>query len=146
MLPIFNRNQHHIPLSTYSFPNSQRLKSRKLIKQLFEEGHSIFEKPVRAVWLIHPEPIQESLQIGFAVSKKTFPKAVSRNRMKRLMREAWRLEQHRIKPFLDNHGLHVAVMLMFTGRELESLNTLQPKIIVILDRLQDALAEYTKEL
>lgn len=61
------------------------------------------------------------------------------------MREAWRLEHHRIKPFLENRGLQVAVMLMFTGKELESLNTLQPKIIVLLDRLQDALEGYKKE-
>ncbi|GAK95888.1 ribonuclease P protein component [Nonlabens tegetincola] len=74
----------------FTFSKNQKLKSRKLIEQLFKDGKSIKSGPLRLVYL----PVEKETQIGVSVSKRYFKKAVDRNRLKRLLREAYRLSQH----------------------------------------------------
>jgi ribonuclease P protein component len=71
----------------------ERLKSRKLIGRLFEEGTSIKNFPFRLVYLSTEITSVFSVKASFSVPKRNFKKAVDRNRIKRLIREAYRLEK-----------------------------------------------------
>jgi ribonuclease P protein component len=74
-----------------TYPRTEKLKSRKLIQQLFTEGKSVTASPIKCFYLVNPSELSETLQTGVGASARNFKKAVHRNRIKRLLREAYRL-------------------------------------------------------
>ena len=100
----------------YTFSTGERLKSRKIIDELFRRK-SFYSCPgFRLYYMTLDAPLSEfAAQYAFAVSKKHFPKAPDRNRVKRLMREAVRLRK---VDWAFTPGTQVAFLLMFTGQQL----------------------------
>ena len=84
---------------------TERLKSRKLIKKLFEEGISIKNYPFRLVYIATETP---PIKSSFSVPKRNFKKAVDRNRIKRLIKEAYRLEKKNLFKFNIDWIFHIA--------------------------------------
>lgn len=76
-----------------------------------------------------------ALQAGFAVSTKNFKKAVDRNRIKRLMKEAYRLNKIELTNTVKNHNQHVAVFFIYTGNTIPVYPEVLEKIKKILKRL-----------
>lgn len=79
-----------------TFNKHEKLKSKKLIKLLFENGEKISVFPMLLMYLKVEHDSKYFVQAGVTVSKRNFNKAVNRNRIKRLLRESYRLN----KPFL----------------------------------------------
>ena len=113
-----------------TFTRQERLKSRKTIARLFKEGNSFVAYPMRVVWLeIEGERVGEgervrkeesdeadfTTQVAISVSKRTFKNAVDRNRLKRRIREAYRLHKHEFYEKLADRT--VALMLTFIAKE-----------------------------
>lgn len=96
----------------FRFPKSEKLKSRKAIKLLFEEGKSVSKFPVKVFYL--PAENSETTQAGFAVPKRNFKNAVDRNRIKRRLREAYRLQKHLLK---NDSGVKFALFFLYIGKE-----------------------------
>lgn len=74
--------------------------------------------PLRVLFLIVPKLETElsPVRIGFSIPKKRIRKAVGRNRFKRLLKEAWRLQKLKIYPLIsENQQLHV--FFIYTGKE-----------------------------
>ncbi|MDE3247073.1 MAG: ribonuclease P protein component [Bacteroidota bacterium] len=101
----------------YTLGKRQKLKSRKQIGELFAKGIAFNQSPYRVLYLLSAKH-NASLQCGVAVSKRSFKRAVDRNRVKRLTREAWRLQKTSLEKALDQSGLQLSVFLIYTGREL----------------------------
>ncbi|HPF09949.1 MAG TPA: ribonuclease P protein component [Flavobacteriaceae bacterium] len=74
------------------FHKKEKLKSRKLIEQLFAEGAALKKFPIKVVFMVEKEA--QGHQAAFSVPKRSFKLSVSRNRIKRQMREAYRLHKH----------------------------------------------------
>ncbi|MEO6583853.1 MAG: ribonuclease P protein component, partial [Ferruginibacter sp.] len=89
-------------LQRYFFGRPDKLKSRKLIEQLFKTGRSFSNFPFRVVWLSKNDLAH--LQAGVGVSSRYFKKATDRNRIKRLIREAYRLQKNTLQQHLLEHG------------------------------------------
>ena len=107
----------------------ERLKSRKLIGRLFEEGTSIKNFPFRLVYII-TDPISiTSVKASFSVPKRNFKKAVDRNRIKRLIREAYRLEK---KNVFEGSNFHCVFMITFIGKKEPVFSEVQEKIQELL--------------
>ncbi|GGB09515.1 ribonuclease P protein component [Puia dinghuensis] len=85
--------------------------------------------------LSSPSPRQAPLQAGFGASSRHFKKAVDRNRIKRLGREAYRLQKAPLLHLLAQKGLSMAVFFVFTGKELPDYATVTAKIAVALQKL-----------
>jgi len=76
------------------------------------------------------------VQAGFSVPKRSFPRAADRNRIKRLMREAWRLRKGDIYEFLDKKKLKLAAMMIFTGRKKPEYGDVSERVAVIIQQVK----------
>ncbi|MCO6496668.1 MAG: ribonuclease P protein component [Chitinophagaceae bacterium] len=127
----------------YTLRKSERLKGRKNIDRLFNEGFAFNEPPVRAVYLLtqnHPAV----LRTGFSVSKRKFRKAVQRNRIKRLMREAWRLNCVPLKDILKQTDTGLSAFLIFTGNDMPDYNLTEQKIKRIINKLLLSVEKFSE--
>ena len=113
---------------------AERLRSRKLISLLFNEGSSIVATPILMQWLLAENSDGSPLQFGVSVPKKKFKRAVDRNRLKRQMREAVRKNKLEVKNILLKKNKPCAMMFVFTGREKAEYKIIEEKIILILQR------------
>ena len=81
------------------------------------------------------------LQFGVGVSAKNFKRAVDRNRIKRLTREAWRLQKNDLREKIKTTQKQLNVFLIYTGKELPDFTTVKDKVAVALKKLADKIDE-----
>ena len=91
--------------------------------------------------MIVDEPMDFPIKIGVSASKKNFKTAVDRNRIKRLLRENYRLNKHPLHDYMTNNGKQVALFFMFIDKTLPENSLLQKKMPLIIDKLIKALGE-----
>jgi ribonuclease P protein component len=113
---------------------AERLKSRKLIEQVFREGKSFTIFPYKVFYLFVGGG-SAPLQAGFGASIRHFGRAVDRNRIKRLGREAYRVQKQALLDHLREKGVSMAVFFVYTGKELPDHHSVTGKIGVILQKL-----------
>ncbi|MCB0790738.1 MAG: ribonuclease P protein component [Flavobacteriales bacterium] len=122
------------PRGRATFRKHERLSGRKIIQQVVREGAVVHRPPFRVSGLIVEDENMAPLRIAFAVPKRYLPRAVDRNRMKRLMREVWRRNKHahveRFRPGVRRCALLVA----FQGRSTVPFPMVESKMIEALDR------------
>jgi ribonuclease P protein component len=118
-----------------TFKKHERLKSRKLIDQLFQEGKSFGIYPLRLIWLETELPLaQISVQTGFTVPKRRFAKATARNRIKRKIREAFRLKKYHLDRALEDQERNFAFMILYTGKEDLAYDQIERAMIGLVKR------------
>jgi len=81
-------------MKLFTFRKAERLSHRHQIDALFNEGSTFNMGPMKVIYLINDNTASFGVKILVAVAKKKFKKAVERNGIKRLIREAYRLNKH----------------------------------------------------
>jgi ribonuclease P protein component len=119
---------------------NERLKSRKRIEKIFREGKTFSSFPIKIFYTADHLPLTTahlplSVQAAFSASSKNFKRAVDRNRVKRLMRECYRLQKKQLYEVNAKNNLQVAVFFIYTSKELPEYKMLYEKMSVILQRL-----------
>ncbi|MCF3111198.1 ribonuclease P protein component [Niabella sp. CC-SYL272] len=125
---------------TYPFPKSARLKSRKTLQEVFSNGKRLHSGFIKLFYLTGPAA-QPDIKCGVGVSSRYFKKAVDRNRIKRLLREAYRLQQEALKQKVLQTQNQVSLFLLFTGKELPDYEAVYKQTGNLLQKLADRINE-----
>ncbi len=123
---------------TGSYPKKEKLKSKKLIEQMFVEGQSVSAYPLRLVFIKKAFNEDITIKTGVSVSKRNFKTAVDRNRIKRLLREAYRLNKAH---YLNNITTQYAFMILYIGKEKPTLTQVETKMKRLFEKFLDTVSE-----
>lgn len=115
----------------FSFPKKEKLKRKKLIEQLFEGGKGISSYPVKLIYLRTELPEDVQIQAGVTVSKRNFKRAVQRNRIKRLLRESYRLNKHLV---FNNIEGNFAFLFLYIGKEMPEYEQVEASVKAVLHK------------
>lgn len=99
------------------------MRSKKAIEELFRQSSSSFLYPFKAVYALEPAPEERTAQVLFVVPKKQFKKAVQRNRIRRIVKEAYRLNQ--AQSLLP---VNLSLALIYVGKKEETLDFCMSRI------------------
>ncbi len=123
----------------HTLGKEERLKSRKLIERLYEEKNSVKAFPLRMIFLQTKHTSDFPAQVGVSVSKRNFKLAVDRNRIKRLMRESYRLQKEIV---YDNLDKPYVFMISYLGKQECTYN----EIFLKMEKLLKRFVEETKNI
>lgn len=123
----------------YSLSKSERLCSKKLIEELLTSKLSFVKYPFRIVFKKSSQPGEYPFRIAVSVSKKRFKRAVARNRVKRLTREAFRLNK---TEFFDQiaTGETIDILFIYLDNTLPSYENTEKAIKSALQKIMKQLS------
>jgi ribonuclease P protein component len=122
-----------------TFCKEDRLCNRNYIFSLQKEGRVIYSYPITAKWMEIPDNRRFCVQFLPAVSKRNFKKAVERNKIKRFLREALRLNKEKITDIAQKKSKKVVIMLLYSGKNILTYKELETKIVIILQQIAFSL-------
>lgn len=127
-------------MKSNSLHKSERLDKKKLIEKLFGGGARSFSVfPLRVVYLALDNVQDEHAAILVSVSKRRFKRAVKRNRVKRQIREAYRLNKQPLLQTLKEHNLHIAIAFIYLSDELTDSSLITERMKTALSRISEQL-------
>ena len=115
-----------------SFGKKEKLKSKTLITQLFEEGKGISVYPLKLIYL-SVENIEVPIKTGVTVAKRNFKSAVDRNKIKRLLRESYRLNKALV---FNNTDANFAFLFLYLGKDMPTFEQLDHKMKLVLNKFK----------
>ena len=118
---------------------SERLKSRKMLDQVFKTGKRINQFPLRASYLVDEEISNSILQFGCSAPVRTFKRAVDRNRVKRLMKEAFRLQKFILLDVLSQKNKRLVIFVIYSAPGLPNFITIKTVMGELLLKIKDEL-------
>jgi ribonuclease P protein component len=125
----------------FSFNKKEKLKSKKLIEQLFANGQSVSAFPLRLIFM--PTTFSDGVmaKAGVSVSKRQFKTAVDRNRIKRLMREVYRLNKAN---YFNNISTPYAFMILYIGKDKPTLTQIETRMNHLFEKFLKKVSETEK--
>ena len=126
----------------FKYTKKDKLKSKKVIDQLFTEGKSVSVYPLKLVYLKTKYEDNSIIKTSVSVSKRLHKTAVARNHIKRLLREAYRLN----KPlFFNNSTTSYAFMILYLSKDGTTFEELNTKMKLLLERFLDKTSNHEKD-
>lgn len=118
-----------------TFYKSERLCSTKILSGLFENGNTIHSSLFKVVWGISPVSLPGPAQVTFSVSKRGFRLAVTRNLIKRRMREAYRKNKKLLYEHLVSADIQIVFIVILRGTVVPDYQTIEKSVIQMINKL-----------
>lgn len=119
-----------------SFHKYERLKSKKQIEFLFSNGKHLKSSPIKVIYFItEKNEIHTTNKAMFVVPKKLFKHATDRNKLKRRMKECYRLSKHELIAHFDSKHQVVLLSFIYTNKTLENYEQIRFGINKLLSKL-----------
>ena len=116
-------------IAAQTFRKGERLCSKKLIAELFNNGRSFYYYPFQVIWIRTSAGIPFPAQVAVSVSKRSFKKAVDRNTIRRRIKEAWRKNKHILYEFLEKRETRVVFIIIYKEQQIEDYSQIEKNII-----------------
>lgn len=127
-----------------TFDKSERLCSTKTITGLFESGNIFYTSLFKVVWGKSPVLLPGPAQVTFSVSKRGFRLAVTRNLLKRRIREAYRKNKKTLYEGLVSSNIQIAFVVILKGNKVVDYVTIEKSIKEVINRLVTNIEEIKK--
>lgn len=114
----------------------ERLHHKKPVEELFSTGQSFIAYPLRVVYLLEPQKAEARSRILVSAPKKHFRRATKRNRIKRLMRAAYRLNKTPWLEWLESNGLYARIAWSMISKELPEYKQIEQAIQKTFAKIQ----------
>lgn len=118
-----------------TFDKSERLCSRKNIEKLFENGNIFYNSLFKVVWDKCPNTLPGPARVAFSVSKRGFRLAVTRNLIKRRMREAYRKSKMTLYDHLTSQNIQIEFVVILRGNSVPDYGTIEKGIKEVIRKL-----------
>ena len=122
-----------------TFPKAERLCGKNAIERLYAEGEAFLVYPVRIVFCTAPKG-EVPARCLINAPKKKFKHATDRNRIKRQIREAYRINKQEMYRLLEAKEFQLHLAITYIGSKMEPTGFVEKKIKVALHKLIEQLA------
>ncbi|MBE6334105.1 MAG: ribonuclease P protein component [Bacteroidales bacterium] len=112
---------------------AERLYHRKLFEELLSSKNSFVKYPLRVVYKESSTPGEFPIRIAISVGKKRFKRANKRNRIKRLIREAYRLYKPTIIPLIE--GKFFDILFIYIDNKLPDFRTVNKSVQILMNKI-----------
>jgi ribonuclease P protein component len=126
-----------------TFPKAEKLCGEIRIDQLYKEGKAFMAFPMRVVYAFSTEKSDTVHRLVISVPKKRFKKAVDRNRIKRLIKECYRLQKHELIITLENSGLKLRTGINIITDKMPEYPEIYSKMTFIISKLTESVQQKT---
>ena len=124
----------------YTFTKSERITSKKIIAKIIQKGKVIKAFPFY-VRFLEENDAKVSVKVLIVVGKKRFKRAVDRNRIKRLIRESYRLNKQILYRCLENENKKIVLYLNYVDVKIPDYNDIDVAVLEVFKKICDKLSD-----